>query len=133
MFQPEATGITGGGSTGSIMGFTGLYGPLGVNLLDAPPVSGQFVGGVLTVPLAQIVAKGNIVLPDNFTNGTGAFLAVGGTAYNYIGQPSAGHDGVATLNFANGAITWVPSPEPGTLVLAGMGALGMLLAWRRRR
>jgi PEP-CTERM motif len=131
LFQPEATGITGGVTSGSTMGFSGLFGPLGGNVLDQLPLSSQLVGGILTVPLAQIITKGDLTLPDAYTNGTGVFLAVGGTAYNYAGQPAAGHDGVATLHFATGNITF--TPEPGTLVLAGMGVLGMLLAWRRRK
>jgi hypothetical protein len=133
LFQPEATGITGGGSTGATMGFSGLFGPLGANVLDQAPLAGQFVGGVLTVPLAQILTKGNLVLPDTYLAGIGNFLAVGGTAYNYAGQPAAGNDGFSTLNFATGTLTFTRVPEPGTFVLAGMGALGMLLAWRRRK
>ncbi|HEY1600910.1 MAG TPA: PEP-CTERM sorting domain-containing protein [Pirellulales bacterium] len=137
LFQPEATGITGGGAAvagvNATMGYTGLFGPLGANVLDQAPLAGQFVGGVLTVPLAQIITKGNITLPDTYLAGIGNFLAVGGTAYNFAGQPAAGNDGFSTLNFTAGTLTFTRVPEPGTFVLAGMGALGMLLAWRRRK
>jgi PEP-CTERM motif len=136
LFQPEATGITGGVTTGSTMGFSGLFGPLGGNVLDQAPLSSQLVGGILTVPLAQIITKGDIQLPDTYQAGTGQFLAVGGTAYNLNGtlagpglDPNGGNGGI--LNFATGQIVF--GPEPGTFVLAGMGALGMFFAWRRRK
>jgi hypothetical protein len=140
LFQPEATGITGGGAAvggvSATMGYSGLFGPLGANLLDGPPLASQFVGGILTVPLAQIIAKGDITIPDTYQAGTGQFLAVGNTAYNLNGtlagpglDPNGGNGGI--LNFATGQIVF--GPEPGTFVLAGMGALGMFFAWRRRK
>jgi hypothetical protein len=134
LFQPEATGIVGGVTTGADMSFTGLFGPLGANVLDQAPLASQLVNGILTVPLAQIITKGDLHIPDNYTAGQGQFLAVGNTPYNLNGtlagtDPAGGAGG--TLVFATGQIVF--GPEPGTFVLAGMGALGMLLAWRRRK
>lgn len=131
-FQAEATGIVpANAATGVTMQYTGLFGPLGANALDASPLKDQFVGGFLTVPLAQIIATGNIALPDTFNSGTGTFLSVGQTAYDLSGKP-AGTDTALFLNFTSGQIQG-PVPEPGTFILAGMGALGLLLAWRRRK
>jgi hypothetical protein len=134
LFQPEATGIVGGGSTGVDMSYTGLFGPLGANVLDQAPLASQFVNGILTVPLAQIIAKGDVHIPDNYALGQGQFLAVGNTPYNLDGSlagtdPAGGAGG--TLVFATGQIVF--TPEPGTFVMTGMAALGMLLAWRRRK
>ena len=131
LFQPEATGIVGGSTSFTNMSYTGLFGPLGANFLDAAPLASQFIGGVLTVPLAQIVASGNVTIPDTYQAGIGQFIAVGGTPYNLAGGSALTDPGNGTLNYATGTITF--SPEPGTFVLAGMGVLGMLLAWRRRK
>lgn len=130
LFQPEATGISGGSTTGSTMGYTGLWGPLGFNTLDSSAVASQFVGGVLTVPLAQILSNGNVAIPDTFSGGVGAFISVGQKAFDLSGK-NAGSDTPLILDFANGTIH--TTPEPGSIALAGMGALGLLLAWRRRR
>ena len=87
LFQAQGTGITGGTSSGTTMGYTGLFGPTGANALDAAPLASQFVGGYLTVPLAQIVAKGDIMLPDIYNGGTGQFLSIGNHAYDLSGGP----------------------------------------------
>jgi hypothetical protein len=134
LFQSEGTGIvpSSGPTTGNTMSFSGLFGPLGNNALDGPPLAGQFVGGFLTVPLAQIATAGNVTLLDKYTGGTGTFLSVGQVAYDLSGK-AAGTDTPAILNFATGTIQFAAIPEPGTFLLTGLGALGLLLAWRRRK
>ena len=118
------------------MAYTGLFGPTGANALDAAPLAGQFVGGFLTVPLAQIIASGNIQIPDTYSApawppapARSCRLA---NAVRPVGR-AAGKDTGAFLNFATGTIQFATTPEPGTFILAGMGALGLLLAWRRRK
>ena len=44
-------------------------------------------GGTLTVPLAQIVASGNVAIPSNFAGGAGTFLELGTPIYNVLGGP----------------------------------------------
>jgi len=132
-FAAQATGIVPANAvTGQTMQYTGLFGPLGANGLDQPPLAGQFVGGFLTVPLAQIIVKGNVALPDTYNSGTGTFLSIGNKAYDLSGAP-AGTDTTATLNFASNSIVFTTTPEPGTMVLAGLGMVGLLFAWRRRK
>jgi len=132
IFQAEGTppNPSGGAATGATMGYTGLFGPTGANGLDQSPLAGQFVSGFLTVAIAQIVTTGNLALPDSYTAGTGTFLSVGQKAYDLSGAP-AGTDTAATLDFASGQIVF--SPEPGTIVLAGLGVVGLLFAWKRRK
>ncbi|HEY1603470.1 MAG TPA: PEP-CTERM sorting domain-containing protein [Pirellulales bacterium] len=135
LFRRLATGVTGGGAAvggnNADMGFSGIYGPLGQNRLDQAPLASQFVNGVLTVPLAQIISKGDIHLPDFYNNGAGQFIGIGGTAYNYFGGVAAASadPGVLTIDFATGQIA---IPEPSSLILAAFGGVA-LLAYRRRR
>jgi PEP-CTERM motif len=134
VFQPEASGITGGGAAvggvSAMMGYTGIFGPLGANVFDQSPISSEFVGGVLAIPLAQIISKGNVAVPDVYSGGAGQFIALGGTAYNFRGGPATADPGTLTLNFATGSFAF--APEPSTLILAAFGALA-LLAYHRRK
>jgi MYXO-CTERM domain-containing protein len=132
LFQPIATGIVGGTTSLSTMSYSGLFGPTGANALDAAPLAGLFSGGFLTVPLAQIIASGNVAIPDTYNGGQGQFLSIGQVPYDLAGA-KAGTDTPLLLNFATGTITGGTTPEPGTFLLAGMGALGLLLALRRRK
>jgi hypothetical protein len=132
-FRRQATGVTGGGAAvggnNADMGFCGVYGPLGQNLLDQAPLASHFVNGVPTVPLAQIISKGDIHLPDFYNNGLGQFIGIGGTAYNFFGGVAAASPdpGVLTIKFATGQILL---PEPSALIAAALGGLA-LLAYRR--
>lgn len=121
-------------TAGQTSAYSGLYGPTGGNALDAAPLAGQFVGGVLTVPLAQVVASATIALPFDYSVGLNqGFLSVGQAPYDWLGAPAAtaGSLQPIVLDYATNTIHRIP--EPGTFVLAGMGALGMVLAWRRRK
>jgi uncharacterized protein YjbI with pentapeptide repeats len=108
-WQPVGNGITGGASSGSGMGMTALFGPPGQDFLDPSP-GGPFTdpnhrlgdmlvanGGTLTVPLAQIVASGDIRIPSQFNGGLGTFIDVGTPVYNVLGGP-VGTDPGAVLN-----------------------------------
>lgn len=136
VWQPQTDGIQGGVTATPTMTYTGIYGPLtqGSNnqYLDQQPLAGQFVSGVLTVPLAQIVATGNVVLPFAYAAGQGQFLSVGQNPYDWLGAPATNPTPTPiVLDFTSNTIHTVP--EPGTIALAGMGALGLVLAWRRRK
>jgi hypothetical protein len=142
LWTPQATGITGGATSNSTMGFTGLFGPLGADFLNPSP-GGPFTdpnhilgdllvqnGGTLTVPLAQIIVKGNLSIPSP-GGGAGTFLEVGTPIYNVLGGPQSIDPG-AILDFTTNTIH--PGvPEPGTFALLGMGMIGLLLAWKRRK
>jgi hypothetical protein len=111
------------------MGYTGLYGPYGTNGLTGSTLAGQFVNGVLTVPLAQIVAGGNIPIPSQYNAGAGTFLEVGQTIYNVLGGP-VGTDPGAFLDYNSNTIR---APEPATILLAALGALAAMVSVRSRR
>ncbi len=59
----------------------------GVNFLDHSPLGNQFVNGVFTAPLAQVVANGNINFAFSLWAPTigGNFIAVGQDAVNFLG------------------------------------------------
>jgi hypothetical protein len=109
------------------------------------PLANQFVSGVLTVPIAQIATTGDLNLPGSYSNagggdpgalGSGTYIGLirtgvsngptGNGTYNIVGGNSLVDPGVF-IPFAE------PHPEPSTFVLAGLGAVGMLFAARRRR
>jgi len=125
-------------SDGQTMQYSGLFGPVGSNTLDGAVLGPLFNAagshGILTVPLAQIVATGNITLPDitDAGGGIGTFLAIGQNAYDLSGAP-AGTNTPAFLDFENEVIAFGIVPEPGAFVLAAIGVLGLPLASRRHR
>jgi hypothetical protein len=144
--SPTGTNAT----VGQYMMFTGLYGPNGSNALTQSTLASQFVNGVLTVPLAQIVTTGDIQMPGTYSNAGGGVPSGPGTG-TYLGligdQVSNGPTGNGTYNLQGNDPTSNPGifyqfstqtiqpqvPEPGTIVLAGLGALGLALAWKRRK
>ena len=154
-------------TTGQTITYSGLFGPLGLNYfnpntsnaIDTSNLTGYTYaqehllgnllvsnGGVLTVPLAQIVASGNIAIPSQWAGGIGTFLEFGrgrapsnnGT-YNVLGGPATtdpGHLDYATNQIVGGGV-----PEPSTLILAaprrtriaGVATAGVILAaWFQR-
>ena len=131
LWQPLATGLSGGNTNLSSMEFTGVFGPAGANLLNFAPLSGLFTPDpttaehlpTLTVPLAQIVATGNVSIFDQYNHGLGDFIAVGQVAYDMSGHP-AGTDASIFLDYANNRISF--NPEPAAGVLAALGASGLL-------
>ena len=136
LFTPSGSSgiVPANAGNGQTMQYSGIYGPNGSNTLQGSTLAPLFVNGYLTVPLVQIVATGDIQIPDITTpgGGIGTFISVGNVAYDLSGAP-AGSSTPAVLDFGN---NWIfpPDiiPEPSSIVLAGMGALGLLLAWRRR-
>jgi len=109
---------------GQTMQYSGTYGPSGSNTLDGPTLAPLFSGGILTVPLVQIVATGDIQVPGSYPQLTGSFISVGNkNYYNNIG--------IISFSESGPPIVFYLAPEPGTVVLATLGALGLLLARRR--
>ncbi len=138
-------------TNGQYMMYTGFYGPNGSNGLTGSLIASEFVNGKLTVPLAQIVTTGNINIPGDSSNagggvpgavGSGTFLGVigvgvsngptGNGTYSVTGGSPLVDPGLF-YNFATQNLSNATTPEPGTIVLAGMGAVGLAMAWRRRR
>jgi len=134
--------VPANGTTLQTITNSGLFGPTGADFLnpssgapfsDPNHILGDLLvanGGTLTVPLLQIVAKGNVSLPSP-GGGAGTFLEVGTPIYNVLGGPQNVDPG-AILDFTNNTIHGT-TPEPGSLVLAGLGALGLALLWKRRK
>ena len=158
VWQSFATGIVGGNANYATMAFTGEFGPRGFNRFDAAPLAQQFHGGLLTVPLAQIVTAGDIYIPGDSRHsggdyslaasgpvagptgplGVGTFIVLvgsGGTSgptlngtYNVAGGSSLVDPGLY-YSFAQQALV----PEPASLALAASGILALLSARRQRR
>ena len=134
--------------TGQVMMYSGVFGGIGVNYLLKSPLPDQFVNGVLTVPIAQIVTTGNIQIPGSSSNagggqpgpnGTGTFIGVVG-----VGPISNGPTGNGTFNVAGGNPLIDPGlyfdfakgelvPEPGTIVLSIFSVCGFVIAVRMSR
>jgi hypothetical protein len=114
-FGPVSTGIQGG-EPGGPMTMTG-------NWVPNPDHSPQNTApGVWR--MAYIVATGNVPISG--------IIAVGQQGSNMItGELGPKVGSVGMLDFETGAI--VPIPEPSTFVLAGLGLVGLALAWRRRK
>ena len=131
-------------TTGQYMIYSGIYGPNGSNSLTQSTLASQFVNGLLTVPIAQIVTTGDIRIPGTYSNaaealqgapGSGTFIGLIGTGvsngptgngtYNvYGGDPNI--DTGFYYNFSNPRN--IVLPEPGTIFLAGIAAVGMNVA-----
>jgi hypothetical protein len=129
LWSPQGTGIAGGGgAVGGVsqdMTYREVYGPSGANDLTAPPLANEFVNGILTIPLGQLVLNGNASVHVDFTAGQ----------YLSFGQATYALPGVGVLNFASPSLVganFVRVPEPSSCVLAALGLCGMLIAHRRR-
>ena len=143
-FQPSGSpgAVPANGTNDQTITYSGLFGVTGANYLDPSP-GGPFTDpnhilgdllvanhGTLTVPILQLVAKGDVSFPST-PGDAGTFLEVGTQIYNVFGGPQS-QDAFAYLDFANNRLS-LPLPEPGTFVLAGLGAIGVALAWKRRK
>jgi hypothetical protein len=80
--------------------------------------------------------SGNGSIPRTLNSGNGA-ITIGGATY---GSPAsfagtaANYPSTTDSNFyAAGTFQFTPAPEPSTMVLGGLGSLGLLIAVRRRR
>ncbi len=105
------------------MSLTGILGVSAANFLDQAPLADAFVNGVLDVPLAQIVASGNIDLgftPNAISFGQSTFNVLGG---NPLFDPHA------HLDYA---LNQIVVPEPATLVTA-IVCVAMVGAFKRAR
>ncbi|HEY4313049.1 MAG TPA: hypothetical protein VGN12_26590 [Pirellulales bacterium] len=142
--SPSGTNAT----TGQYMIFNGIYGPNGSNTLTGSTLASQFVNGILTVPIAQIATTGDISIPGDYSNaagagagrpGTGTFIDLIGTGvsngptgngtYNVFGgNPNI--DPICVYNFGAQQFNF---PEPGTFVLAGIAAVGVMLRSKHLR
>jgi hypothetical protein len=134
-------------TTGQYMIYSGIYGPNGSNSLTQSTLASQFVNGVLTVPIAQIATKGDILIPGTYSNAAGALAGApgSGTFIGIIGVGgSNGPTGNGTYNLYGGdpnintgffysftGAGQVPIPEPGTIVLAALAACGFCLRHKR--
>jgi hypothetical protein len=115
--------------TGETTSFTGYYGPVGANLLDLAPLKNLFANGLFTVPLAQIVATGDIAIPSDYNSGIGTVISLGLLEFNVLGGPVQ-VDPHAILDYNTGTIHG--TPEPSTIVLAVMGIVALVACkkWR---
>jgi hypothetical protein len=141
--SPTGTNAT----TGQYMIFTGIYGLNGSNSLTGSTLANQFVNGVLTVPIAQIATTGDLSFPGSDSRaagavtggppGTGTFLALVGDGVSNgatgngtfsVNGASPNIDPQCVYHFAYQSFI---TPEPGTFVLAGIAAFGVMLRGKR--
>jgi uncharacterized protein YjbI with pentapeptide repeats len=109
------------------MTFSGVYGPLGpgpILSLTEPPLSNFFINGVLDVPLAQIVARGNIDIAS-----PREVISLDDVGFNVLGGDT-NVDPHAHLDYATNQIVL---PEPATLSLGLLAVVGLSVVGRRRR
>ena len=99
----------------------------GFGLVEGPasfvPTPGRSPANTVTIPVGGSISLGNI------------FSTLAGTSqtdlsFTWAPEDSAGGD--STTTYA-GLITYVGAPEPGSLSLLGIGAMGMLARRRRGR
>ena len=101
----------------------GLTGPPTV---EANGLNGQPLN-IVPVP----VGNPALTAPDGYQSMTWAFTRVGISSFSVIPPNSqTGAWGVSAVSFTP---TTASAPEPSSLVLAGLGALGLAARWRWRR
>ena len=89
---------------------------------DPTPISNQFVNGVLTVPLAQVVTNGNVNIGfSTVVNGffPNTFLGLSQTTYNFLGG-SALVDPHAVLDYSTNTIHSLLSAGGGLATPGGI-------------
>jgi len=104
-------------------GITDYTGTSGFSATYVNTTDSQVINYSLAADLAQFMGTGNVD------------FIVDGSAYGALSGPSNTSTFMSTTGTANVSVTYDfnPVPEPGTLVLLVMGAMGMLAyAWRRR-
>jgi hypothetical protein len=141
-------------TTGQYMMYSGTYGPAGANSLTTSLLSSMFFNGELTIPIAQIVTTGDLLMPGDYSNAGGGLpgLPGSGTYIQIAGDGvSNGPTGNGTYNISGGDPNVSPSchshyhfdavagggfglcPEPSSYVMASLGAAGLFFSsWRAR-
>jgi hypothetical protein len=102
----------------------------------------------MVTPIANgYISPASLFQLNPYTSGTVYFEIVGYNGSSYANSTIRGHSAEFSATLATGQVTpalsavynsWTVSevsvvPEPGTLALAGLGGLGMLMAFRRKK
>lgn len=104
-----------------------FYGGIGPgSYINQAPFTGQYVNGVLTVPLAQIVASGDVTIPYQMTNpplnGGQGMLILSQLSYNFLGG-SAQVDPHAVIDFSTDTIHSQLTSGGGSSAVGGVAVI----------
>jgi hypothetical protein len=139
VWSPHGTGFISTNTTGAVMSISGSWGNPDSSTPGDPLIALSQVGRGY-YPLAQILvpAGGRVT----FANGPDLGITFHGKLYdvrgslNTDGTSAAGaylSDNPLAFTLDPNAIPMVLDPEPSTIVLAGLGVVGMLISRRRFR
>ena len=124
LWAPQGNGITGGGAAvGGVstnMTYTGVFGPGGGLDLTSPAFASQFVGGIATLPLAELLIKGDVRVESTFS--LGEYLTLGQATY--APPPAYGAISFSGVNFP---VPFALVPEPSSVILAALAMLSVLV------